>query len=342
MIVSTENGLYCPAGDFYIDPWNPVRRAVITHAHGDHARPGNDHYLCVRSCEGILRYRMGDDVSVQTVEYGESIGMNEVRLSLHPAGHILGSAQVRLEHKGEVLVVSGDYKRQPEATCPPFEPLRCNTFLTESTFGLPIYKWAPDQIIFDQINSWWSKNKADGKASVLLAYSLGKAQRILMGIDARIGPIYTHGATEAINEIYRASGLKLPETSRVALTSKSTGFAGALVLAPPSVQNTAWMRRFGSQSVAFASGWMKVRGMRRRSAVDRGFALSDHADWPGLLGTIQETGAEQILITHGYSDTLARYLQEQGINASTVETQFQGESEAPAENDQSSEPEADR
>lgn len=332
MIVVNDKGLYCAAGDFYIDPWKPVKRAVITHAHSDHARQGNGSYLCVRESVGVIRYRIGEDISLQAVEYGETVSMNDVRVSLHPAGHILGSAQVRIEsNSGEVWVVSGDYKTQPDPTCPPFEPLQCHTFITESTFGLPIYRWSPDEEIFAQINSWWAKNRDDNKASVLLGYSLGKAQRLLMGLDTSIGPIYTHGATEAINEIYRATGVKLPQTTRVATTQKGTKFGGAMILAPPSAQNSLWMRRFGSASVAFASGWMRVRGMRRRSALDRGFAMSDHADWPSLISTIKATGAENILVTHGYTDILVRFLKEYGFNASTMNTLFQGESEEPVE-----------
>ncbi len=331
MIVVTDKGLYCAAADFYIDPWRPVDRAVITHAHSDHARAGSKSYLCVRQSVGVMRYRIGSDIAVQTVEYGETVDMNGVKVSLHPAGHILGSAQVRIESRGEIWVVSGDYKTLPDPTCEPFEPLKCDTFVTESTFGLPIYRWQSNESVFEQINSWWSKNAQEGKASLLLAYSLGKAQRVVRGIDSSIGPIYTHGATEAINEIYRASGIELPPTIRVSQTPKGTSLAGALVVAPQSVQRSAWLKRLGKHSIAFASGWMRIRGIRRRTALDRGFALSDHADWPGLLDTIDASEAEQILVTHGYSDVLVRYLREQGMEAHVMETRFQGESEEPVE-----------
>ncbi len=331
MIVVTDKGLYCAAADFYIDPWRAVDRAVITHAHSDHARAGSKSYLCVRQSAGVMRYRIGSDIAVQTVEYGETVYMNGVKISLHPAGHILGSAQVRIESRGEIWVVSGDYKTLPDPTCEPFEPLKCDTFVTESTFGLPIYRWQSNESVFEQINSWWSKNAQEGKASLLLAYSLGKAQRVVRGIDSSIGPIYTHGATEAINEIYRASGIELPPTIRVSQTPKGTSLAGALVVAPQSVQRSAWLKRLGKHSIAFASGWMRIRGIRRRTALDRGFALSDHADWPGLLDTIDASEAEQILVTHGYSDVLVRYLREQGTQAHVMETRFQGESEEPVE-----------
>ena len=327
MIVTTENGLYCPAGDFYIDPWRAVDTAVITHAHSDHARYGSKKYICAKQSEGILRYRLGEDFTADTMAYGEVVKLGDVEVSLHPAGHILGSAQVRVSYQGEVWVASGDYKREPDSTCAPFEPIECDTFITESTFGLPIYSWQSDSEVFAEINQWWRKNAEDGKASLILGYSLGKAQRILRGIDSSIGPIYTHGAIEALNEIYRASGISLPDTQRVPLIKGTKSYAGALIVAPPAVQGSAWVKRFGTVSIAFASGWMRIRGMRRRHAVDRGFVLSDHADWPSLLRTIKETGAKRVLVTHGYSDVLVRYLREIGVDANTMETQYQGESE---------------
>lgn len=327
MIIPTEKGLYCPAGDFYIDPWRAVDTAVITHAHSDHARFGSKKYICAKPSEGILRYRLGEDFSADTLQYGEVIKLGDVEVSLHPAGHILGSAQVRVAHQGTVWVASGDYKREPDPTCEPFEPVQCDTFITESTFGLPIYSWRDDREVFEEIHQWWRKNAEVGKSSLLLGYSLGKAQRLLRGIDSSIGPIYTHGAIEALNEIYRASGIVLPDTQRVPLVKEVKSYAGALVVAPPAVQGSAWVRRLGAVSTAFASGWMRIRGMRRRHAVDRGFVLSDHADWPSLLRTIRETGAKRVLVTHGYSDVLVRYLREIGIDAYTMETQYQGESE---------------
>ncbi len=328
MIVATKKGLYCEKGDFYIDPWRPVARAVITHAHSDHARIGSDSYLCARSGAGILKHRLGDNVVVDAVDYGEKRSINGVELSLHPAGHILGSSQVRVEHQGEVWVVSGDYKVQADPTCDAFEPLQCNTFITESTFGLPVYKWPDDIEVFESINKWWNKNKEAGRASLLLCYSLGKAQRILKGIDASIGPIFTHGAIESLNQAYRYSGISLPHTEHVPLTKgASNKYSGSLVLAPPAVLGSAWVRRFGTVSTAFASGWMRIRGMKRRYAVDRGFILSDHADWPALLNTIEATGAGRVLVTHGYTDILVRYLREVGKDAYTMTTNFQGESE---------------
>lgn len=327
MIVVTEAGLYCQEGDFYIDPWLPVERAILTHAHADHARSGSNSYLCAQPAAHILRHRLGPTASIQTANYGEPIKMHEATVSLHPAGHILGSAQVRVEHKGEVWVVSGDYKLGPDPTCEPFELVKCNTFITESTFGLPIYRWLADHVVFEQINSWWQQNILDGRTSLLLCYALGKAQRILHGIDAGTGPIFTHGSVQVLNDVYRSSGINLPETRSVTDQMKGTSFSGALILAPLSVQGTPWLRRLGNISTGFASGWMRIRGMRRRRALDRGFVLSDHADWNGLLATIAATEAEQVFVTHGYSQVLVRHLTECGINAAVMETKFEGEAE---------------
>jgi putative mRNA 3-end processing factor len=321
----TEQGLYCDAGDFHVDPWRPVERAVITHAHGDHARWGSRAYLCSREGEGVTRTRLGPEATIRAVEYGEAVEMNGVRVSLHPAGHILGSAQVRVEHRGEVWVASGDYKTEADSTCTPFEPVRCHTFITESTFGLPIYRWEPDREVFAAIDAWWRRNREEGRASLLFGYALGKAQRLLAGVDATIGPVYAHGAVERLNAAYRAAGVRLPETQNPIGTAKKPTWAGALVVAPPSAHGTPWMRRFGAASTAFASGWMRVRGQRRRRSVDRGFVLSDHVDWPSLLGAIDATGAQRVWVTHGYRDPVVRWLRERGLEAESVASRWEGE-----------------
>jgi putative mRNA 3-end processing factor len=326
LIQLTDSGLYCAAGDFYIDPWRPVARAVVTHAHADHARLGSRSYLVARDGERVFRTRLGYDAALQTAAYGEVVTINGVRVVLYPAGHILGSAQVCVEHRGEVWVVSGDYKVGADATCVAFEPVRCHTFVTESTFGLPIYRWRAQVELFDEINAWWRANQIAGKASVLFAYALGKAQRLLAGVDPTIGPIFTHGAVERLTRDYRDSGVALPATTYAA-ADRRADWTQALIVAPPSAQGTPWMRRFGTLSTGFASGWMQLRGRRRRKAVDRGFALSDHADWPGLLATIAATGAERVWVTHGYSAVLARWLHDQGLNAATVATHFEGETD---------------
>lgn len=329
LVVARPEGLYCPPGDFYIDPWKPVERAVITHGHGDHARTGNGHYLAAAAGEGILRARLGD-IRLQTLDYGERLEHGGVTLSLHPAGHVLGSAQVRLEYQGEVWVASGDYKTEADGTCAPFEPVRCHCFITESTFGLPIYRWQPQAALFAEIDAWWRTNQAAGRASVLFCYAFGKAQRILHGIDASIGPILAHGAMEPLNRIYREAGIALPETRYAGdIPRNDPLLRQALVLAPPSAGGSTWMRRFGDYSDAFASGWMMLRGTRRRRGVDRGFVLSDHADWPGLLWAIEQSGAERVFVTHGSVNVLVRYLCEQGLDAQGFSTEY-GDEEEPA------------
>lgn len=322
MVVVRKEGLYCVPGGFYIDPWRPVDRAVITHAHGDHARYGHGHYLAAAPGVGVLTSRLGD-IHVQGLEYGESITHNGVRISLHPAGHVLGSAQIRMECGGEVWVASGDYKVEPDKTCAPFEPVRCDTFITESTFGLPIYRWQPQAQVFDEINQWWRGNIAVGRASVLFCYSFGKAQRILHGIDASLGPILAHGAVEPLNRVYREAGIRLPATIYAGDIKKNDPIMNqALIIAPPSAGGSTWMRRFGDYSDAFASGWMRLRGTRRRRGVDRGFVLSDHADWPGLLWAIEQTGAERVMVTHGSVGVLVRHLCEQGLDAQGFSTEY--------------------
>ncbi|NBD22194.1 ligase-associated DNA damage response exonuclease [Aquabacterium fontiphilum] len=321
LVVRRPEGLYCPPGDFYIDPWRPVHRAVITHAHADHARAGHAHYLCAPDCAGVLQARLGP-LPLQTLAYGDTLTVGGVTLSLHPAGHVLGSAQVRLAHAGQVWVVSGDYKVAPDATCLPFEPVRCHCFITESTFGLPIYRWRPPTEVFDEINAWWRQNAAEGLPSLLLGYSFGKAQRLLAGVDPAIGPIVVHAAVDAVNEAYRASGVALPATRRFAEMPDKRDWAGALVLAPPSAARGRLSRHLQHARDGLASGWMQLRGARRRAGVDRGFVLSDHADWPGLVQAIGATGAERVIVTHGQEAVLVRWLQEQGLDASSMETDY--------------------
>lgn len=327
----TDSGLYCDAGGFHIDPWKPVDLAVVTHGHADHARWGCRRYLAASDGEAVLRVRLGDDASIRFVGYGERIDVSGVTVSLHPAGHILGSAQVRVEHRGEVWVVSGDYKTEPDPTCAAYEPVRCHTFVTESTFGLPIYRWEPQPEVFARIHQWWRDNAEAGRASILFGYALGKAQRLLAGLDPSTGPIYTHGAVEALNAAYRSAGVALPATTYVGAVQAEGGkmgparFAGAMIVAPPSAQGSPWMRRFGDASTAFASGWMRIRGTRRRRAADRGFVVSDHADWPGLLSSIEATGAECVWVTHGYRDPLVRWLGERGLEARSVPTHWEGD-----------------
>ncbi|MFN9719256.1 MAG: ligase-associated DNA damage response exonuclease [Planctomycetota bacterium] len=322
LIQESPAGLYCDAGDFYIDPWRKVQRAVITHAHADHARPGSTRYLATREGRRVLRSRLGPSADIETMSYGQTMTINGVTLSFHPAGHVLGSAQVRVEYRGEVWVVSGDYKIEPDSTCSAFEHVRCHTFITESTFGLPVYRWSPQCKIFDEINRWWLQCRSAGIAAVLLGYSLGKAQRLIAGVDPSIGPIYCHPAVEELNQEYRASGIALPQTYLPSQAPARKDWGGVLIVAPPTVASSQWMNKFGTASTAMASGWMMTRGSRRWQSVDRGFPLSDHADWPGLLKAIDETQAEQILVTHGHTGPMVRWLQENGRQARAVITRF--------------------
>lgn len=325
VLTFTDRGIYCPAGDFHVDPWKPVDKALITHGHSDHARPGMGRYLCTPETAPILRHRLGD-VSVRTLPYATEMTIGDARVSFHPAGHVPGSAQVRIEVGGEVWVVSGDYKTVDDGLSEPFEPLRCHAFITECTFGLPVFNWTPDAELRAQVNDWWRANAAEGRPSILGAYSLGKAQRLLAMLDTGIGPILTHGAIENTNEVLRAQGIALPATTRVTPETRGRDHPGALVLAPPSALGSAWARRFGQASTAFASGWMALRGVRRRRAADRGFILSDHADWAGLNEAIDATGAERIFVTHGYTSVFRRWLEERGYDAAVVETRYEGES----------------
>ena len=332
LVVERPEGLYCPPGDFFIDPWRPVPRAVITHAHADHARSGHGHVLASAVSEGVLRARLGANLAFQGLGWGDPVDHHGVRISLHPAGHVLGAAQVRLEHRGQVWVVSGDYflsahdERNP--TTPPFEPVACHCFVTESTFGLPVYRWRPQAEVMAELDDWWRANADAGRPSLVLAYSFGKAQRILAGVDASIGPILVHGAVEPINAAYRAAGVPLPATrvlSDKGDKSDKTELARALVVAPPSAHAGAWARRLGDFGDAFASGWMQLRGARRRQGVDRGFVLSDHADWPGLQRAIRASGAGRVIVTHGYEAVLVRWLREQGLEAGSFRTEYGSE-----------------
>jgi putative mRNA 3-end processing factor len=300
----------------------------LTHAHSDHARCGSSLYLAEESSKPILQERLGPDARIQTLRYGESILRNGVNISLHPAGHILGSAQVRMEHGGEVCVVSGDYKLEKDKTCQPFELVRCHTFVTESTFGLPIYRWRPQEQVFAELNVWWRENQSRGRTSVVFCYALGKAQRLLSGLDDGTGPIFLHGATERYLPAYRQAGAVFPATSHATAELVKESCGRGLVLAPTSADNTPWLRKFGDASTAFASGWMQIRGTRRRRSLDRGFVLSDHADWPGLLDTIKATGAENVWVTHGYTSQLVRWLREHGRNAEELPTHFEEETDA--------------
>lgn len=322
----SSNGIFCPAAGVYIDPWRKVDKALITHGHADHARWGMGSYLCTETAAPVIKHRLNlENTSIQTAPYGEKIHINGVIFSFHPAGHVIGSAQIRVEHKGEVWVVSGDYKTEYDGISEPFESIKCHTFITESTFGLPVYQWQQQASVMEQINQWWRNNQKRGYNSVLLAYSLGKAQRILNGIDAEIGPLYAHPAVENLNNIIRQQGFSLPECQLFHSATQKEKVKGALIIAPPSTADSNWLRKLTPYETGVASGWMSIRGARRRRAADIGFVLSDHADWQGLNAAVEATGAENVYVTHGYSDIFAQWLCTKGLNGQVVVTDYSGD-----------------
>ncbi|MDA3920746.1 MAG: ligase-associated DNA damage response exonuclease [Salinisphaera sp.] len=323
LIALTREGLYCSVGDFHIDPWRPVGRALITHAHADHARAGHGHYWAVDHGASLLRKRLGTHIQLTEVAYGQALTFGNAQVSFHPAGHVLGSAQIRVEVDGEVWVASGDYKRDVDPTCANFEVVPCDTFITEATFALPVYRWASSASIAADVLRWWQGNAVTGRTSVLFCYSLGKAQRLLAELsNLTSATAYLHGALVPLTQIYREAGIDMLPTEPVSAPDNRYDFSGDLVMAPPSAAGSRWMRRFPHHETGFASGWMRIRGNRRRRGYDRGFVLSDHADWPGLIDTIEATGATRVLATHGRSDVLVRYLRDRRINAAPLATEY--------------------
>ena len=330
VVVRRPAGLYCPAGDFYIDPWRKVERAIITHAHADHARSGHGHYLCAQRGVGVLRARLGR-IDVTGLAWSEVLEIGSARVSLHPAGHILGSAQVRIEVAGQVWVVAGDYwystRGDANPTCDPFEPVRCDCFVTEATFGLPIYRWPPHAEVFDDMARWWQANAAAGEASLVGAYSLGKTQHVLAGLHAGLGPLYVHPAAQAVNDAHLAEGIALAPTRDWRELEDARSLRGALIVAPPSAQAPWRWQRAVRVRESFASGWMQQHKARHRPGLDRGFVLSDHADWPGLLAAVEATSCTRVIVTHGDEAVLVRALAERGLQCGTFRTAFGAEEE---------------
>lgn len=323
----TNKGLYCALGDFYIDPWEKVQTAVITHGHGDHAHWGMGEYIAVRESEHILRKRIGD-AKTTTYEYGEVFRMGEVDVSFHPAGHILGSSQVRIQYKDEIWVFTGDFKRDLDLTCKPFEVVPCDVFISEATFSLPVYRWPDFRYEMKQIYDWWMKNREEGFNSVLCCYALGKAQRIIAGLrELTDEPIWVHGTVDELNQSYAKTGLSWPNVQKVPLESKEK-FKGAMILCPPSALGSSWNKRLSPKKVAFASGWMRLRGNRRRKGYERGFVISDHADWPSLIRTVKETGCRKVYFTHGNTEAIVRYLKDQGVAAYDLKMPYDTDGES--------------
>ncbi|UZO81952.1 ligase-associated DNA damage response exonuclease [Aquimarina sp. ERC-38] len=319
----TDKGIYCKVADVYLDPWRPVDKAIISHGHADHSYAGHKKYITHHTNVPIIQHRLGD-INVTGKAYGETFRVNNVLFSLHPAGHIIGSSQIRVEYKGEVWVFTGDYKLEDDGIAEPYEPVSCHTFITECTFGLPAFKWTPQEEVMHDINTWWTQNQSEKKTSVLFGYTLGKAQRLLKHLDTSIGKIYTHGAIENMTEVIR-SLTSLPPTERITRDTKKEDLLGNMVLAPPSAHGSPWIRKMVPYVTASASGWMAFRGARRRRAIDKGFVLSDHCDWQELLTAIRATGATKVISTHGYTEIFSKYLREIGYDARTEKTQYEGE-----------------
>ena len=324
LLVHTALGLYCPKADVYLDPWKPVKKAILSHGHADHARWGSSSYLCTPTAAPVIKYRLGE-INLETLPFGEEKLINGVSFSFHPAGHILGSAQIKVSYNGEIVVFSGDYKTANDGFSEAFEPVKCHTFITESTFGLPVYHWQDQKWVFNEMEEWCKNNRNNGHLSILYGYSLGKAQRILQGLPESIGPIFTHSTIEAVLNVMRNQGVSLKNTITVNEHLTRADLLSGVIIAPPAVQNSNWLKKFEPIRNGVVSGWMALRGARRRRNADKGFVLSDHADWEGLNEAISLTGAENIFVTHGYTDILSKWLIDKGLNAHPLETNFEGD-----------------
>ena len=326
LISFTNKGLYCKQGDFYIDPWKPVEKAVISHAHSDHAKWGNKYYLCHHFTKPILQLRLGEN-NYETAGWDEPVFINGVSVSFFPAGHIIGSAQIKVEYKGEVWVFTGDFKTENDGISTAYEPVKCNYFITESTFGLPIYKWQPQEEIFTDMKRWITENKTAGKSSLFIAYSLGKAQRILKPLAETGLPMYAHGAVYNVHKTLQDAGWKLPDLKRISNETTKEELKECIIIAPSGAEGSTWTRRFSPYATGICSGWMQVRGNVRRKNADAGFPLSDHADWEGLSSAAKASGAEKVFATHGFQSAFSRYLNEQGIAAAEVKTEYGNDEE---------------
>jgi putative mRNA 3-end processing factor len=332
LIKFTKKGIYCIPGKFYLDPWFPVDYAIISHGHADHSRWGNKHYLCHTDSKNILKHRLGTDISLETLGYNEPKTINGVHVSFFPAGHIIGSAQIRLEYKGKVVVFSGDYKTQPDFITTPFEPVKCHEFITESTFGLPIYNWKSEEDLQKELQNWVLQNQANNRTSVFLGYSLGKAQRIMSLING-MDDIYVHTAIHNLNEAISKSGIHLPKTIKLEADFKKETLQNKIVIMPPGLLGSRLLKRVPNAATAICSGWMQIRGNRRWKGVDAGFSVSDHADWNGLISAVKATEAEKVFVTHGSQATFSKYLNSIGIASAEVKTEYGNEEESEEKSD---------
>ena len=304
-----------------MDPWLPVDYAVISHGHADHARWGMKHYLCHHLTKPILKLRIGNDINVESLNYNQPIRVNGVKVSFHPAGHIIGSCQIRLEYNGFIVVFTGDYKTTNDGLTMPFESIKCHEFITESTFGLPIYKWQPDGELKQRMHEWIATNQSQNRTSVFFGYSLGKAQRIIKMLEG-ITDIYAHSAIYNLNEAMLGCGVKLPQAKLLHSNINKVELQNKIVVLPPALLGSTLLKRIPNAATAVCSGWMQIRGNKRWRAVDAGFAVSDHADWNGLLQAVEASGAEKIYVTHGTQAIFAKYLNSIGFNAKEVKTAY--------------------
>ena len=325
LVKFTKKGIYCIPGKFYLDPWFPVEYAIISHGHADHSRSGNKHYLCQNDSKAIIKHRLGQDISIESLGYNEPKNINGVQVSFFPAGHVIGSAQIRLEYKGYVVVFSGDYKTQPDFISTPYEPVKCHEFITESTFGLPIYKWKKEEELQAELQNWVLQNQQNNRTSVFLGYSLGKAQRIMKLIEG-VDNIYVHTAINNLNNAISGSGIELPKTTLLNYDFKKADIQNKIIILPPALLGSRMLKKIPNAATAICSGWMHIRGNRRWKGVDAGFSISDHADWDGLLEAVKATGAEKVHVTHGSQAVFSKYLNEIGIEAYELKTEF-GEDE---------------
>lgn len=329
----TNKGIYCIPGKFYLDPWYPVENAIISHGHADHAKWGMKHYLCHNDSKAILKHRIGQDISIESLPYIKHVTINGVNVSFHPAGHIIGSAQIRLEYKGKVVVFSGDYKVKDDFLTDAFEPVKCHEFITESTFGLPIYNWQPEEVLKKKMHEWVHKNQSINRTSVFIGYSLGKAQRIMNMMEG-VSELYVHSAIKNLNDAMASSGIKLPETIRWTADMDKKALQNKIVIVPPALLGSNMIKKIPNAATAICSGWMQIRGNRRWQAVDAGFPISDHADWNGLISAVKATEAEKVYVTHGSQATFSKYLNEIGIPSEEVKTEYgSGEDDQTSDNE---------
>ncbi|UAB75069.1 ligase-associated DNA damage response exonuclease [Mesoflavibacter sp. SCSIO 43206] len=329
----TKKGIYCIPGKFYLDPWYPVDYAIISHGHADHSRWGNKHYLCHQDSKNILLHRLGKDISIETLNYNQIKTINGVKVSFYPAGHIIGSVQIKLEYKGKVVVFSGDYKTNTDFITTPFEPVKCHEFITESTFGLPIYSWKTEVDLQSQLQQWIVNNQRQNKTSVFFGYSLGKAQRIMSLVDG-VDEVYVHSAINNLNQAISKSGIVLPKSKLITSDFNKKDIQNKIVILPPALLGSKLLKKIPNAATAICSGWMQIRGNRRWKGVDAGFAVSDHADWNGLLSAVKATEAEKVYVTHGSQAVFSKYLNEIGIESQEVVTEYGTEDNEDAKDQQ--------